>query len=206
MEAGGISLTPNVDYTLGISTGLDVSARVQEQQLNVAVQATKDWIEEHPYNPVVVAPQVAAAAPQLMEEPNVIVAGPGEVLPSFETIPAILKAESQGGGSMAFDLSRLAQGAVSGLAMGGLPGMAMGAAGGLLSALNPAAGIAVSGRGGLQGAQVIATGHRMILLQTATGRRVLVRRAPRIQRRFRGGRSTSMDKMMQLAMIKAISK
>lgn len=89
---------------------------------------------------------------------------------------------------------------------GGLMGGISGLLGGLgLSVPTGVTTTAGGGRGSLMGAQVIASGHRMLLLQTPSGNRVLVRRAPR-RRRYACRRSTRTDKLMELAMIKAISK
>ncbi len=101
---------------------------------------------------------------------------------------------------MAIDLSTIVGGlggALSGL-LGG--GGALGAVGGGLAGLTGA-----KKGGGLTGGQVVGRGRGLILIKSPSGSIVAVK-TQRHRRYAPRSRGTSMDKMMQLAMIKSLVK
>lgn len=91
---------------------------------------------------------------------------------------------------------------IASILTGGLAG-ALGAS--PLSGLLGAASGTTGGQGGTVGGTVLARGRGMMLIQAPSGKKVLVRTMRR-RRYAPRSRGTSLDKMMQMAMIKSIMK
>lgn len=90
---------------------------------------------------------------------------------------------------------------------GGLGGM-LGATpigGALTGVMSAVKGTVAGGAGGVVGGQVVARGRGMMLIRAPSGRQVIVRTQKR-RRYAPRSRGTSLDKMMQMAMIKSILK
>lgn len=100
---------------------------------------------------------------------------------------------------MALNLANL--GNVLGGAFGGMLGATP--VGGAISGALGAAGV-TTGRG-VTGGTVVARGKHLLMIRTPAGRNVLVRTQSR-RRYYPRHRSTRTDKLMELAMIKAITK
>lgn len=91
---------------------------------------------------------------------------------------------------------------------GGLQGL-LGATpigGAVQGALSAAAGGIAGSPGSIVGGSVLARSRGMLLVQAPSGKKVLVRTARRPRRHYRGGGGGQFNKLMQMAMIKAIMK
>lgn len=96
---------------------------------------------------------------------------------------------------MAVNLAGILTGALGG-ALGATP------LGGILGAVTGTTG----GAGGTVGGTVLARGRGMMLIQSPSGKKVLVRTMRRGRRYAPRSRGTTLDKMLQMAMIKSIMK